>query len=227
MTYRELMEHEELVQETIEAFKSLGYEPLLVPRGTLRHLRGCLWCIDFENFENIDSLGISIQRDPKNLPSKYLFRYEYALRGNIKDIPGDRRIAYTELSWKGFIKKRIESIRWVIPKETDEPSHFKLYGRPPKLGEVWDEGPHNVLVRSLNEDTVLLDSIKEFGQRFDVLPILNIYSDEWSESIRLSISTLVEEKKAPLFFSSLYIEIVQSVFGQIRVVRRQFGGLTF
>lgn len=221
------MENEELVQETVEVFKSLGYEPYLVPRGTLRHLRGCLWCIDFENFENIDSLGISIQRDPKNLQSKYLFRYEYALRGNIKDIPENRRIAYTELSWKGFIKKKLDSIRWVIPKETDEVSHLKLFGSPPKLGEVWEEGPHNVLVRFLNEDNALMDNVKEFGQRFDVLPIFNIYSDNWGESIRLSISTLVEEKKALLFVSPLYIEIAQSVLGHIRLVRRQFGGLTF
>jgi hypothetical protein len=221
------MEYEELVRETMEAFRSIGCEPHLVPEGTLRHLRGCLWCIDFENFENIDSLGILIQRDPKGLESKFLFRYEYALRGNIKDIPSNRRIAYTELSWKGFLKKRLDSIRWVIPKETDGPSSYNMYGSSPRFGEVWEEGPHNVLVGSLNEDSVLMDDVKEFGQRFDVLPIFNIYSDKWGESIRLSISTLVEEKKAKLFVSPLYIKIAQSVFGHIRVVRRLFGGLTF
>lgn len=221
------MEHEELVQETMEAFRSIGCEPHLVPEGTLRHLRGCLWCIDFENFENIDSLGISIQRDPKNLDSKFLLKYEYALRGNIKDIPENRKIAYTELSWKGFLKKRLDSIRWIIPKETGQPSSYSLFGSAPKFGEVWEEGPHNVLVGFLNEDTVLMDNVMEFGQRFEVLPIFNIYSDKWGESIRLSISTLIEGEKAKMFYSPLYIKIAQSVIGHLRVVRRRFGGLTF
>ncbi len=221
------MENEELVQETIEVLRSIGSEPHLVPRGTLRHLRGCLWCIDFENFENIDSLGISIQRDPRTMNSKFLFKYEYALRGNIKDIPENRKITYTKLSWKGFLKKRLDSIMWVIPKETDQSSSYKMFGSAPKFGEVWEEGPHNVLVGFLNEDTILVDNIKEFGQRFDVLPIFNIYSDKWSESIRLSISTLIEEKKANMFYSPLYIKIAQSVFGYVREVRRRFGGLTF
>jgi hypothetical protein len=221
------MQYEELIQETMEAFRSIGSKPHLVPEGTLRHLRGCLWCIDFENLENIDSVGISIQRDSRTLDSKFLFRYEYSLRGNIKDIPENRKIAYTELSWKGFLKKRIDTIRWIIPKETDVPTSYKLYGSSPKFGEVWEEGPHNALVKFLNEDSNLMNDVKEFGQRFDVLPIFNIYSDKWNESIRMSIQTMLDEKKAKLFISPLYIKIAKSVLGHIRVVRRQFGGLTF
>ncbi|MHA2394297.1 MAG: hypothetical protein ACXAEX_20360 [Promethearchaeota archaeon] len=55
-----------------------------------------------------------------------------------------------------------------------------------------------------------------------------IYSDKWGESLRLACSAWIDSEKAlELYLSSKYLDIAQRVLGNIRLVRRQFGGLTF
>ena len=212
----------------METFRSLGYIPHLMARGTIGHLRGCLWCLDLDNVDDIDSVTISARSSLLVHNSKPLYRFEYALRGNIKNIPPDRRIAYTELTRKGFILRKLNSIKWGIPYETDEPSMSQINGASPKFGEIWEEGPHKVLVKLLNEDLILMEHIKELIQRIDELKLFMIYSDKWNESVRLTCSAWIDsEKSLELYLSSQYLDIAQRVLGHIRRVRRHFGGLTF
>lgn len=221
------MEDKELLWEIMEGFRSDGCEPNLIPQGNIKHLRGCKWCIDLENLENIDSVAIIAQKKPLEKNSKRHLRFEYALRGNIRDIPSYRNITYTELSLTGFLRKKIKSIRWVIPKETGGTSKYYAYGNPPKPGEVWEEGPHFFLVMLLNEDNNLMKCIKEFTQN-NQNTVFNVYSDRWGESIRLAYNAWIYEQKAvKAYVSHKYLKIAQSVLGHIRVVRKRFGGLTF
>jgi hypothetical protein len=160
--------------------------------------------------------------------SNPLYRFEYAIRGNMRDIPPDRKLAYTESSWKGFIKKKINSIKWAIPPETNDSAQFQIDGAPPKFGEIWEEGPHRALVNHLNEDSILTENLKDLIQRINKLVKFTIYSDKWKESIRFSCSVWSEREKAlELYVSAQYLDIAQRVLGHTRRVRRQFGGLTF
>jgi hypothetical protein len=220
------MDDKELLGETIEAFRSIGCEPHLLPHGNIKHLRGCKWCIDLEKLENLDSVAIIVLKKPMETSSKRFIRLEYALRGNVKNIPSNRNIVYTELSLTGFFRKKIKSIRWVIPKEISGTS-FHTYGNPPKPGEIWEEGPHNFLVGLLNDDIDLIERIKDLIQS-NPNKVFNIYSDRWGESIRFMYNSLIEEDQAVNFYvSPKYVLIAQSVLGHIKIVRNKFGGLTF
>jgi hypothetical protein len=221
------MEDNELLADISKAFRSIGCEPHLIPRGNINHLRGCNWCYDLENLENIDSVAIIAQKKPMGLNSKRLLRFEYALRGNIKDIPSNRNIAYTEFNVTGFIRKKLNSISWCIPKESDYIHKYQNIGYPPKPGEDWEEGPYNFLVELLNEDEYLIQRIKNFIKN-NFVKIFYIYSDGWGESIRFSYNDWIdEEKSVELFISPQLLEMAKIVLGHIKVARKRFGGLTF
>jgi hypothetical protein len=220
------MEDKELIWEIMEAFRSIGSEPHLIPIGNINHLRGCKWCIDLENLQNIDTVAIIAQKKPMEKNSNRLLRFEYALRGNIKDIQSDRNIAYTELSFTGFLRKKIKSTRWAILKEIGGRSYHS-YGSPPKSGEIWEEGPHYFLLRLLNGDTTLIEDIMDLIKS-NQDEVFNIYIDKWGESIRYAYSAWIDEEKAvKLYVSPKYLKIVQCVLGHIKKVRKRFGGLTF
>jgi hypothetical protein len=220
------MDDKELLGEIIEVFRSIGCEPHLLPYGNIKHLRGCKWCIDLENLENLDSVAIVVQKKPMETSSKRFIRLEYALRGNVKNIPSNRNIVYTEISLTGFLRKKIKSLRWVIPKEKSGTS-YHLYGNPPKPGEIWEEGPHKFLVGLLNDDIDILERIKELIQN-NQNKVFSIYSDRWGESIRFMYNSLIEEHQAvDLYVCTKYVQIAQSVLGHIKTVRKKFGGLTF
>jgi hypothetical protein len=220
------MEEKELLREIMEAFRSVESEPHLIPLGNIKHLRGCKWCIDLENLENIDSVAIIVQKKPMEINSKRFIRFEYALRGNVKNIPPDRNIAYTDSLFTGFLRKKIKSMRWVIPKEMSGTS-YHAYGNPPKPGEIWEEGPHSFLVGLLNDDNNLIERIKDLIQS-NPNKVFNIYSDRWGESVRFTYNSWIdEEKTVKLYISPKYLTLAQSVLGHIKMVRKRFGGLTF
>jgi hypothetical protein len=220
------MEDKELIWEIMEAFRSVESEPHLIPPGNINHLRGCKWCIDLEKLENFDSVAIIAQKKTIEKNSNRLLRFEYALRGNIKNIPSESNIAYTESLFTGFLRKKIKSTRWVIPKEMSGTS-YHAYGNPPKPGEVWEEGPHYFLTRLLNDDNDLIERTKDLIQS-NPNKVFNIYSDRWGESIRYAYSAWIDEEKAvKLYVAPTYLKIAQSVLGHVKTVRKRFGGQTF
>lgn len=221
-------EEGDIIGKTVESLRSAGVESHQIPRGNIRHLRGCLWCLDLLNVENIDSVTISARKRVGEVESETVFGFEYALRGSISGIPPGRVILYTASYMEGLFRRKLSSVKWVVPGETQEPSGFKVYGELPRPGEVWEEGPHRVLVNQLNGDDTIMAVLKDLLQDIGDLTRFIIYSDRWNESIRMVCNEWLEEERAlKIYTSSLYFEIAQGILGHIREVRRRFGGLTF
>jgi hypothetical protein len=218
-------EQEAIVVKAMKNLRRLGVETHQIPRGNIRHLRGCLWCIDLEHLENINSLTISSQR--KLGESEPLYKFDYAIRGNIRGIPPDRVILHTKSYFSGLFKRKFSSIRWMIPEESDY-TGYKINGESPKPGEIWDEGPHRVLVNLLNNDHLLMEGLMTQVEELDSITRFSIFSDKWDESIRLTCNAWLEEETAlKVYTSELYIDVCKRVFGRIHAIRRRFGGLTF
>jgi hypothetical protein len=218
-------EQEAIVVKAMKNLRRLGVETHQIPRGNIRHLRGCLWCIDLEHLENINSLTISSQR--KLGESEPLYKFDYAIRGNIRGIPPDRVILHTKSYFSGLFKRKFSSIRWMIPEESDY-TGYKINGESPKPGEIWEEGPHRVLVNLLNNDHLLMEGLMTQVEELDSITRFSIFSDKWDESIRLTCNAWLEEETAlKVYTSEVYIEVCKRVFGHIHAIRRRFGGLTF
>ncbi len=221
----------ELKEETMRLLKSRGYEPRVVPQGSVRQLRGGLTCIDLMDGGNIDSAVLMARGNLEELEPWFLYRIDYAVRGNIQGIPAGRKITSVHLTWEGFIRKRIKSLSWVVPRERESHPYYTLGtdGAPPSPGEVWEGGPHHVLTELLNGDAELMDGIKEFANRLgDIKTAFHVFSDGWGESLRVSSGSWVKAEEVSMVYASpSYLKLVDSVFGHLRETRRRFGGLTF
>ena len=222
---------EELREETMRLLKSQGYKPIVVPQGSVRQLRGGSTCIDLMDGGNIDSAVLMARGSLDELEPRLLCRVDYAVRGNIQGIPAGRRITNVELTWGGFVRKRLKSLSWVVPLERESRTFHMLSidGAPPSPGEIWDDGPHHVLTGRLNEDIELMDGIREFATRLGkVRTVFNVFSDGWDESLRVSGGVWVRaEDVSTVYASPSYLKLVDGVFGHLRETRRRFGGLTF
>lgn len=222
---------EELKEETMRLLRSQGYEPRVVPQGSVRQLRGGLACIDLTDGGNVDSAVLMVRGSFDELKPRFLCRVDYAVRGNIKDIPAGRRITNVELTWGGFIRKRLKALRWVVPLERESRTYHTLSvdGAPPGPGEVWDGGPHHVLTGLLNGDGELMEGIRGFATRLgEVRKAFNVFSDGWGESLRVSGGVWVKTEDVSKFYANpTYLEIVDGVLGHVRETRRRFGGLAF
>jgi len=218
---------EEFIENVIKTYKSKMIDPVLIPRGAVRHLRGCLWCLDLEGIKYVDSVTISSQRGSRELDSDPVYNFEYAVRGTINEVPSGRLVVKTESSWKGFIRRKLRTVSWIIPESSDI-SGFKRYGQSPKPGELYDSGPNKMLVDLLNTDTSLIEDLKYFLEGLGDLTSLVVYSDRWDESLRLAIDIWYnEERSREVFISSTYIDISSRVLEYVHEVRQHFGGLTF
>jgi hypothetical protein len=218
---------EEFIENVIKTYRSQGIVTELIPRGAVKHLRGCLWCMDLEGIKHIDSVTISSQRGSRELDSDPVYNFEYALRGTINEVPTGRLIVKTESSWKGFIRRELKTVSWAVPESSDI-SGFKRYGESPKPGELYEGGPNKLLVDLLNTDISLLEDLQCFLEGLGDLTSLVVYSDRWGESLRLAIGTWFnEDKSREVFISPSYIDISSSVFGYVQEVRQRLGGITF
>ncbi len=222
---------EEMKEEAVRLLESHGYEPRVVPQGSVRQLRGGKLCIDLMDGGNIDSAVVMARGEFDELGHRFLFRMDYAVRGNIKGIPAGRKITNAHLTWGGFIRKRLKALSWVMPLERESRPYITLTtdGAPPSPGEIWEGGPHHVLTGLLNGDAELMEGIREFATRLGgVKKAFNVFSDSWGESLRISGGVWVKAEKVSTFYASpTYLEIVDAVFGHLRETRRRFGGLTF
>lgn len=221
----------ELTEETIRVLRSYGYKPRVVPQGSVRQLRGGLTCLDLEAGGNIDAVVLMARGNREELELRFLYRIDYAIRGNIQGIPAGRRMTNVHVTREGFLRKRFKALSWVVPREGESQLYYTLGtgGAPPRPGEVWEGGPHQVLTGLLNGDAELLDRIRGLVTRLgDTKTAFNVFSDRWGESLRVSGGFWVRaEEVLTVYASSSYLKIVDSVFGHLRETRRRFGGLTF
>lgn len=221
----------ELNEETMRLLGSYGYEPRVVPQGSVRQLRGGLTCIDLEEGGNIDSAVLMSRGNAEEPEPRFLYMVDYAVRGNIQGIPAGRRITNVHVTREGFLRKRLKALSWVVPSERESQPYYTLGtdGAPPGPGEVWEGGPHHVLAGLLNGDDELMDGIRERVTRFsDIKTAFNVFSDDWGESLRVSGGVWVRaEEMSTVYTSPPYLKIVDCVFGHLRETRRRFGGFTF
>ena len=234
-------------------------KPRVVPQGSVRELLGGLACMDLDEGGNIDSalllargnvtgsetqLRFNLEEVLKidsalllargNLAGsepRFLVRIDYAVRGDIQGIQAGRRITNLQVTREGFLRKRLKALSWVVPREQDSQHSYSLStdGAPPGPGEVWEDGPHQVLAGLLNEDEALMHDVRELATKLgDVNAVFNVFSDQWGESLRVSGGFWVKaDELETAHASEQYLKIVDGVFGHLRETRRRFGGLTF
>jgi hypothetical protein len=248
----------DLRDEAMRLLESRGLKPRTVPRGSVRELLGGLACIDFEEGGNIDSAllmargRLSKPETPfiLNLDSAgvhvdatiflargdalkqgLLCRIDYAVRGDLQGVQPGRKIVSLSATWEGLLRKRLKDHRWVVPREQESKPSYSLGadGAPPGPGEVWEGGPHQVLAGLLNGDDELMEMVGGLSARHgDMNPLLNVFSDRWGESLRVSGGLWVRAHElATVHASEQYLKTVDRVFGHLRETRRRFGGLTF
>jgi hypothetical protein len=249
----------ELRDAAMRLLGSHGLEPRAVPRGSVRELLGVLACMDLDEGGNIDSAllrvrgrasdpdakyilnleaGVNIDStmllagiDTEGAEQRLLCRIDYAVRGNIQGIQPGRRITSLRAVREGLLRRRVKDYTWVVPREQDGQPGYPLGsdGAPPGPGEVWDGGPHQVLVGLLNGDEGLMDGVRALAARLgDVDPLFSVFSDRWGESLRVSGGLWVRaDELAAIHVSGQYLKAVEGVCGHLRETRRRFGGLTF
>jgi hypothetical protein len=248
----------DLEDEAMRLLESRGLKPRAVPKGSVRELLGGLACMDLEEGDNIDSALLMVRGrlskpEPQfilNLDSGgvhvdaamllargdalepgLLCRIDYAVRGDLQGLQPGRRIASLSATWEGLLRKKLKDHRWVVPREQESKPYYSLGadGAPPGPGEVWEGGPHQVLAGLLNGDDELMERVRGLAARHgDVNPLLEVFSDRWGESLRVSGGLWVRPHElATVHASEQYLEAVDSVCGHLRETRRRFGGLTF
>ncbi len=249
----------ELRETTMRLLGSRGLKPRAVPQGSVRELLGGLACMDLDEGGNIDSALLLARGRASDPETKYILnleagvnidstmllaggkmegpdqrllcRIDYAVRGDIQGIRPGRRITSLRAIREGLLKKRIKDYAWVTPREQDNQQSysFSADGAPPGPGEVWDDGPHQVLVGLLNGDEELMDGVRTLAARLgDIHAAFNVFSDRWGESLRVSGGLWVRAHElATVHASEQYLKIVDLVFGHLRETKRRFGGLTF
>jgi hypothetical protein len=245
----------ELREAAMLLLGSRGLKPRVVPRGSVRELLGGLACMDLDEGGNIDS-ALLLARSRANPENKYILnleagvnidstillaggdalerllcRIDYAVRGDIQGIRPGRRITSLRAVREGLLRKRVKDCTWTVPREQDGRHTHSLSadGAPPGPGEVWDGGPHQVLVGLLNGDEGLMDGVRTMAARLGAVdPLFTVFSDLWGESLRVSGGPWVKaDELAAVHASGQYLEAVDRVFGHLRETRRRFGGLTF
>jgi hypothetical protein len=249
----------ELREATIRLLESRGLKPRTVPRGSVTELLGGLACMDLDEGGNIDSALLLARGRASDPDKKYILnleagvnidstmllaggnieepeqrllcRIDYAVRGDIQGIRSGRRITSLRAVREGLLRKKVKDHDWVVPREQDsQPGiSFGAGGAPPAPGEVWEGGPHQVLVGLLNGDSDLMDGVRALAARLgDVDPLFSVFSDRWGESLRVSGGPWVRaDELAAIHASEQYLMAVDRVCGHIRETRRRFGGLTF
>ncbi len=249
----------DLREAAMRLLGSRGLKPRVVPMGSVRELLGGLACMDLDEGGNIDSALLLARGRASDTETKYILnleagvnidstmllaggdmeaaermllcRIDYAVRGNIQGIGPGRRITSLRAAREGLLRKRIKDYAWVVPREQDSQQSYTLSadGAPPGPGEVWEGGPHQVLVGLLNGDEELMDGVRTLASRLgDANAAFNVFSDRWGESLRVSGGLWVKAHElAAVHASEQYLEAVDRVFGHLRETRRRFGGLTF
>lgn len=222
----------EIEKNIIDVLNKLDLDPKLVQRGSIRELRGGVACIDLSGINNIDSITLLSKISSLWDGAEYRYKIDYALRGGIRGILPGREIAKMKTTLTGILRKSIEDIEWIVPKERERKQERyakRTQGIPPKPGEIWKNGPHNTLVKLLNNDDELKKKIRSLLKKDDYKEMkLKIFSDGWGESIRLTGGLWMKHTKViNTYISESYLSIASHVFRNIKEIRRQFGGLTF
>lgn len=189
------------------------------------------YILNLEAGVNIDSALLLAGGNMEEAEQRLLCRIDYAVRGDIRGIRPWRRIISLRAVREGLFRKKIKDHAWAVPREQDSRHSHALTvdGALPGPGEVWEGGPHQVLAGLLNGDEGLMDSVKALAVRHGIVnPLLNVFSDRWGESIRVSSGIWVKaDDLTAVHASGLYLEAVNLVCGHLRETRRRFGGLTF
>lgn len=222
--------NKEIVKSIIQVLTEMDMAPKPVERGSIKELRGGVVCIDLEETNEIDSLILLSKTNSLWEGVEYLYRIDYALRGGISGIPAGREIAKLKVGLVGFLRKRVDDVEWVVPQSRERRGDKytkRTKGVPPKPGEVWENGPHQTLTQSLNNDRDLKEKIRNLLINKDEMR-LEIFSDGWGESIRLTGGLWLDHPDfIETYISEEYIPISSRVFDNIKDVRRRFGGLAF
>ena len=226
---------DESLNRVLHVLTELGITPKIVPNGTISHLRGAYNCIDLMGTKDIDSVlllsklnrSFDFRSDPR-----YLHRLDYAVRGNIKGILPGRMITQTAFDVKGLFKKKISDIKWILLAERRSEAYASpstIEGILPKPGEIWSDGPHQMLVDQLNNNRDLHQKLLKYCQEKEVPQIqFTLFSDRWGESLRLAGNIWLNPKKlTDLYASRRYLEIISIIFLHLKNIRKIFGGLTF
>jgi hypothetical protein len=219
--------YQSIIEEVYQSLDKQGLDPQKIPRGHIMELRGSGQCYSLES-NSIDAALLKTKRDYQELQgSKYLYKMEYALRGNIKGIESGRVILETKTELKGIIRKKIVALIWVVPGR--KRSYLESIGiTNPLPGEVWEGSPFVDLKERINGDSPLnleiIDFMRELGNPVTKLFII---SDRWGESIRVDSNLwITPEKITTVYIESNYLDIVSKILGHVKDVRKKFGGLT-
>jgi len=137
----------EIVEFILEALRSRGLEPKLIPYGRTDELRGGLSSFELDSAEGVDAAILYSRMSYDSVPKdsfKALYKLDYAVRGNIRGVLPGRILARTTIELKGLLRKRLVGLRWEIPLGDSERAPRYLYrrveGKPPGSGELWEGG---------------------------------------------------------------------------------------
>jgi hypothetical protein len=214
-----------------DALRRLGLQPILIPRGKIGELRGGSACIDLKKGGGIDSAVVLSRTSYETHPvgeQRQLHKIDYAVRGTIRDILPRRTIATTKLETRGLFKRRVTALSWVVPlaEQGDLEKPYLSAVRHPGRGEVWEGGPHDSLVGSLNGERALTEALLNLEGRSPFR--LMIQTDGWGESIRICGDRWMrEEELGALYLSPRYLVVADGVGRMIKETRGRFGGLSF
>jgi hypothetical protein len=221
----------EVISIVHDALRFLGLQPILIPRGKIGELRGGSACIDLKKGGGIDSAVVLSRASNELYPVRereQLHKIDYAVRGTIKGILPGRAIATTKLETRGLVKRRVSALSWVVllTEQGDLERPYLSAVRHPGPGEVWEGGPHDSLVGSLNGDGDLTEALLKLEE---LSPFrLTIQTDGWGESIRICGDRWMRiEELGSLYLSPLYLMAADGVGRVIKETRGRFGGLSF
>jgi hypothetical protein len=221
----------DVTDRILKTLSDLGLEPLVIPSGRTDALRGGFACMDLKSANYVDAVILRGHRPIGSSVPRYIF--DYAVRGTIRGINPGSMIIKTSYEIEGFLRKRIVGLNWGIPVKKTENNfkypYTKIEGQPIRPGEIWEGGPHEILLDILNGDAELKRKIKSLiDNRKSLKPNISVFVDGWGESIRIGIGLWFTEKEALLVYAgSPYISIVEQIAKNIKDVRKNYGGLTF
>lgn len=220
--------HVDIINKLYNFFGELGLEPQIIPEKSFNALRGGIKSYAFSEGRNVDA-GILVSKLDirKEKGVRTLYKIEYALRGTLKGIEKGRVVALTTTKLSGILKKKVQGLRWIIPKNRYD--YNIRYLKPPTAGEVWIGSPYTRIADCLNLNSDFNEEIIDFINKKGAPEMrLLVNSDMWSESIRINSTLwLPADEIKNIYTEPQYLDIVKKIFSQIIKVRREFGGLTF
>lgn len=228
-----LNRYREAVNSVMKSLTIHGLDPQQIQRGDVSELRGGIACLNLKG-NNVDAAVIHANINTSSYLTnnvKTVFRVDYAVRGNIREVLPGRILSKTDTMSKGVLNKQITNLKWFVPKKSDNQprageSIFEAV--TPNNGELWENGPHQSLTELLNSDNDLTRSLLDFLRRTRQTQPFTVSSDLWNESIRINnYSWLPASELLTFYASKKYLEIVELVSLHVKTVRRNFGGLTF